>query len=103
MTHRIALKEHFASFAITRRVTIALVTFLNAWVECLESSRERQGTRQRFGRMDVNITDASERLASQLHQRINLFCALSDEKLEPIAIRRIGEQLKIENEKELPR
>ncbi len=34
-------------------------------------------------------------VASQIYQRIALFCAFSDDKLEPIAIKRIGEQFKI--------
>ena len=42
-------------------------------------------------------------VASQIFQRISLFCAFSDEKLEPIAIKRIGEQFKIEGEAEMKR
>ena len=35
-------------------------------------------------------------VASQIYQRIQLFCAFSDDKLEPIAIKQIGEKFKIE-------
>lgn len=35
-------------------------------------------------------------VASQLYQRISLFCAFSDEQLEPIAIRQIGQQFKLD-------
>ena len=37
-------------------------------------------------------------VASQIYQRISLFCAFPDDKLEPIAIRQIGEKFKIESE-----
>ena len=54
----------------------------------------------------VEGTEAQKRyafvqVASQIHQRISLFCAFSDEKLEPIAIKRIGEQFKIEGEAQM--
>jgi arsenate reductase (thioredoxin) len=37
-------------------------------------------------------------VASQIYQRILLFCAFSDDKLEPITIKQIGEKFKIEGE-----
>ena len=42
-------------------------------------------------------------VASQIFQRISLFCAFSDEKLEPIAIKQIGDKFKIEGESGLAR
>ena len=42
-------------------------------------------------------------VASQIHQRISLFCAFSDDKLEPIAIKQIGDKFKIEGESGLAR
>lgn len=42
-------------------------------------------------------------VASQIYQRISLFCAFSDDKLEPIAIKQIGEKFKIEGEANMPR
>ncbi|MDP3073842.1 MAG: arsenate reductase ArsC [Opitutaceae bacterium] len=42
-------------------------------------------------------------VASQIYQRISLFCAFSDEKLEPIAIKRIGDQFKIQDEGQMAR
>lgn len=40
-------------------------------------------------------------VASQIYQRISLFCAFSDDKLEPIAIKRIGDQFKLEGEAQM--
>jgi protein-tyrosine-phosphatase len=37
-------------------------------------------------------------VASQIYQRISLFCAFSDDKLEPIAIKQIGEKFVIEDQ-----
>jgi len=42
-------------------------------------------------------------VASQIYQRISLFCAFSDDQLEPIAIKQIGEKFKIEGETTMPR
>jgi len=38
-------------------------------------------------------------VASQISQRINLLCALPDEKLQSLAVRQIGDKFKIEGEK----
>lgn len=43
------------------------------------------------------------RVASQIYQRISLFCAFSDEKLEPIAIKQIGEKFVIPDGREMAR
>lgn len=42
-------------------------------------------------------------VASQIFQRISLFCAFSDDQLEPLAIKRIGDKFKLEGEAALPR
>ncbi len=42
-------------------------------------------------------------VASQIAQRVDLFCAVPDDKLEPLAIHRIGEQFKLAGEAEMKR
>jgi protein-tyrosine-phosphatase len=42
-------------------------------------------------------------VASQIYQRISLFCAFSDDKLEPIAIKEIGGEFVIEGETKMAR
>jgi arsenate reductase (thioredoxin) len=42
-------------------------------------------------------------VASQIYQRIQLFCAFRDDQLEPIAIKQIGEKFVIDRESSLAR
>lgn len=42
-------------------------------------------------------------VASQIYQRISLFCAFRDDQLEPIAIKQIGQKFVIEGEQSLAR
>jgi protein-tyrosine-phosphatase len=42
-------------------------------------------------------------VASQIARRIDLFCALPDLKLEPVQVRAIGDQYKLEGESQLAR
>ena len=42
-------------------------------------------------------------VASQISRRVDLFCAFPDDKLEPLAVRQIGEQFKLENEARMKR
>jgi arsenate reductase len=64
-----------------------------------------------FGSPDPASFEGSEaqkkrffvRIASQIARRIDLFCALPDQKLESASVRAIGEQCKLEGESQLAR
>ena len=55
-----------------------------------------EGTEEQKQRFFVQV-------ASQISQRVNLFCSFPDEKLEPLAVRAIGDQFKLAGESSFAR
>lgn len=59
---------------------------IGAWSESMQAMREHSHPAA---------------VASQIYRRISLFCAFSDDKLEPIAIKQIGDKFKILGETDM--